>query len=60
MGRCAVSDTKRFGERSPPRRVTTPDAIDVAIRVPEGLRNPDAMQTLFAEHDSHVDGPALV
>jgi hypothetical protein len=40
--------------------VTIPDAIDLAIRVPEGLRNPDAMQTLFAEHDSHVDGPLLV
>lgn len=23
------------------------------------LRSPDAMQALFAEHDSHVDGPPL-
>ena len=39
--------------------VTTPDAIDLIIRMPEGLRSPDAMQTLFADHDSHVDGPPL-
>jgi hypothetical protein len=29
------------------------------IRMPEGLRNPDAMDKLFAEHDSQVDGPPL-
>jgi hypothetical protein len=29
------------------------------IRLPEGLRSPDAMQALFAEHDSHLDGPPL-
>ena len=39
--------------------VTTPDAIDLIIRMPEGLRSPDAMQKLFAEHHSHVDGPPL-
>jgi hypothetical protein len=39
--------------------VTTPDAIDLIIRMPEGLRHPDAMQALFAEHDSYVDGPPL-
>jgi mannose-6-phosphate isomerase-like protein (cupin superfamily) len=39
--------------------VTTPDAIDLIIRLPEGLRSPDAMQALFAEHDSHLDGPPL-
>jgi quercetin dioxygenase-like cupin family protein len=39
--------------------VTTPDAIDLIIRMPEGLRNPDAMHALFAEHDSHLDGPPL-
>jgi mannose-6-phosphate isomerase-like protein (cupin superfamily) len=39
--------------------VTTPEAIDLIIRMPEGLRNPDAMQALFAAHDSHVDGPPL-
>ena len=39
--------------------VTTPDAIDLIIRMPEGLRDPDAMHALFAEHDSQVDGPPL-
>ena len=39
--------------------VTTPDAIDLIIRMPEGARNPDAMQALFAEHDSQIDGPPL-
>jgi quercetin dioxygenase-like cupin family protein len=39
--------------------VTTPDAIDLIIRMPEGLRHADAMQALFAEHDSQVDGPPL-
>jgi mannose-6-phosphate isomerase-like protein (cupin superfamily) len=39
--------------------VTTPEAIDLIIRMPEGLHNPDAMPALFAEHDSHIDGPAL-
>jgi len=39
--------------------VTTPDAIDLIIRMPEGLRSPEAMRALFAEHDSQVDGPPL-
>ena len=39
--------------------VTTPDAIDLIVRMPEGLRNPDAMHALFAEHHSHLDGPPL-
>ncbi len=39
--------------------VTTPDAIDLIVRMPEGLRDPDAMHSLFVEHDSHVDGPPL-
>jgi len=39
--------------------VTTPAAIDLITRMPEGLGNPDAMQALFAEHDSHLDGPPL-
>ena len=39
--------------------VTTPDAIDLIIRMPEGLRSPDSMHALFEEHDSHVDGPPL-
>ena len=39
--------------------VTTPDAIDLIIRMPEGLHSPEAMHALFAEHDSQVDGPPL-
>lgn len=39
--------------------MTTPEAIDLITRMPEGLRNPDAMQALFAEHASHIDGPPL-
>ena len=39
--------------------VTTPDAIDLITRMPEGLRSPEAMHALFAEHDSHIDGPPL-
>jgi hypothetical protein len=39
--------------------VTTPEAIDLIIRAAEGLGNPDAMQALFAEHDSLVHGPPL-
>jgi mannose-6-phosphate isomerase-like protein (cupin superfamily) len=39
--------------------VTTPDAIDLITRMPEGLRSPDSMQALFAEHDSELHGPPL-
>src|ERR1700686_5015277 len=39
--------------------VTTPEAINLIIRLPEGLRSPEAMKALFAEHDSHLDGPPL-
>src|ERR1700732_1031371 len=39
--------------------VTTPEAIDLIIRLREGLRSPDAMQALFAEHNSHLDAPPL-
>jgi hypothetical protein len=39
--------------------VTSPEAIDMITRMPEGLRSPDAMQALFAEHDSQLDGPPL-
>jgi hypothetical protein len=39
--------------------VTTPNAIDLIIRLPEGLRSAEGMQTLFAEHHSHLDGPPL-
>lgn len=39
--------------------VTTPDAIDLIVSMPEALRSRDAMQALFVEHDSHVDGPPL-
>ncbi len=39
--------------------ITTPEAIDLIIRMPEGLKSPQAMQALFDEHDSQVDGPPL-
>lgn len=39
--------------------VTTPEAIDLIVRMPEGAKSPDAMRMLFADHDSQVDGPAL-
>ena len=39
--------------------VTTPDAIDLIVRMPEGARSPETLRALFAEHDSQVDGPPL-
>ena len=39
--------------------ITTPEAIDLIARMPEGSRSPDAMRALFAEHDSQIDGPPL-
>lgn len=36
---------------------TTPEAIDLIVRVPEGAGNPDALRSLFEEHHSHIDGP---
>ena len=39
--------------------VTTPEAIDLILRRPEGAGNPDVMQAWFAAHDSMVDGPPL-
>lgn len=39
--------------------VTTPEAVDLIVRMPEGAKNPDALQALFAEHDSVIDGPPL-
>lgn len=39
--------------------VTTPEAIDLIVRMPEGAKNPDAMQALFTQHDSVIDGPPL-
>ena len=39
--------------------VTTPEAIDLIVRMPEGARDPDALRALFAAHDSHLDGPPL-
>ncbi len=39
--------------------VTTPEAIDLIIRMAEGARNPEALPTLFAQHDSEIDGPPL-
>jgi mannose-6-phosphate isomerase-like protein (cupin superfamily) len=39
--------------------ITTPEAIDLIVRMPEGIGNPDKMRTLFTDHDSHIDGPPL-
>lgn len=39
--------------------VTTPEAIDLIVRMREGAASPGAMRALFAEHDSQVDGPPL-
>lgn len=39
--------------------VTTPEAIDLIVRMPEGSRSPHALQVLFEERDSHIDGPPL-
>lgn len=39
--------------------VATPEAIDLIVRMPEGARDPDALRTLFAGHDSEIDGPPL-
>ena len=39
--------------------ITTPEAIDLIARMPEGSKSPEAMRALFAEHDSQIDGPPL-
>ena len=39
--------------------VTTPEAVDLIVRMPEGAKSPDALRALFAEHDSVIDGPPL-
>jgi quercetin dioxygenase-like cupin family protein len=39
--------------------VTTPEAIDLIVRMPEGAGDPNALRTLFAEHHSEIDGPPL-
>jgi quercetin dioxygenase-like cupin family protein len=39
--------------------VTTPEAVDLIVRMPEGARSPETMRALFAEHDSQIDGPPL-
>ena len=39
--------------------ITTPEAIDLIVRMPEGIGNPDKMRALFTDHDSKIDGPAL-
>ena len=39
--------------------VTTPEAIDLILRMPEGARSPEAQRALFSSHDSAVDGPPL-
>lgn len=39
--------------------ITTPEAIDLIVRMPEGAGGPEALRALFAEHDSAIDGPPL-
>lgn len=39
--------------------ITTPEAIDLILRMPEGARDPAALRELFAAHDSEIDGPPL-
>lgn len=39
--------------------ITTPGAIDLITRMPEGARDPEAQRELFAAHDSAIDGPPL-
>ena len=39
--------------------VTTPEAIDLIVRMSEGSRDPEALRALFAAHDSEIDGPPL-
>lgn len=39
--------------------VTSPEALDLIVRMPEGARDPEALRALFAEHDSAIDGPPL-
>ncbi len=39
--------------------VTTPEAIDLIVRMPQGARDPEALRALFAAHDSGIDGPPL-
>jgi quercetin dioxygenase-like cupin family protein len=39
--------------------VTTPEAIDLIVRMPAGAGDPNALRALCAEHDSQIDGPPL-
>jgi quercetin dioxygenase-like cupin family protein len=39
--------------------ITTPEAIDLIVHMPEGTRSPEAQRALFAAHDSAIDGPPL-
>ena len=39
--------------------ITTPEAIDLIVRMPEGIGKPDSMRALFTDHDSQIDGPPL-
>lgn len=39
--------------------ITTPEAIDLIVQMPEGARSPEAQRALFAAHDSVIDGPPL-
>ena len=39
--------------------ITTPEALDLIVRMPEGAGDPEALRALFAAHDSAIDGPPL-
>ena len=39
--------------------ITTPEAIDLIVHMPDGARSPEAQRALFAAHDSAIDGPPL-
>lgn len=39
--------------------ITTPEAIDLIVHMPEGASSPEAQRARFAAHDSAIDGPPL-
>ncbi len=39
--------------------ITTPEAIDLIVHMPDGAHSPEAQEALFAAHDSSIDGPPL-
>jgi quercetin dioxygenase-like cupin family protein len=39
--------------------ITTPEAVDLILRMPEGANDPEVLRALWAQHDSQIDGPPL-